>query len=84
MLAALLLALPAALASSGAVSRASSAPAFFLQDTRDGLCLAGAGFKRCAVDTLWFVSGRAPSYQLHRRPEDEVAALEDWCLAKYG
>lgn len=67
---------------SGSLSRASGAPPFFLQDPRDGQCLAGGGFRRCGVDSLWAVSGRAPRYQLHARPSDDVAALDDWCLAK--
>lgn len=30
-------------------------PPFFLIDTTDQLCLAGEEFKRCSIDTLWFV-----------------------------
>jgi hypothetical protein len=32
-------------------------PPFFLIDTSDQLCLAGEEFKRCAIDTLFFVVG---------------------------
>jgi hypothetical protein len=32
-------------------------PPFFLIDASDQLCLAGEEFKRCAIDTLFFVVG---------------------------
>jgi hypothetical protein len=32
-------------------------PPFFLIDTSDQLCLAGEEFKRCAIDTLFYVVG---------------------------
>jgi hypothetical protein len=32
-------------------------PPFFLIDTSDQLCLAGEEFKRCSIDTLFFVVG---------------------------
>lgn len=32
-------------------------PPFFLIDTLDQLCLAGEEFKRCSIDTLWYVKG---------------------------
>jgi len=34
-------------------------PPFFLIDTTDQLCLAGEVFKRCSIDTLWYVQGTA-------------------------
>jgi hypothetical protein len=34
-------------------------PPFFLIDTTDQLCLAGEEFKRCSIDTLWYVQGSA-------------------------
>lgn len=34
-------------------------PPFFLIDTNDQLCLAGEEFKRCSIDTLWYVKGTA-------------------------
>jgi hypothetical protein len=38
-------------------SSTSSPPPFFLIDTSDQLCLAGEEFKRCSIDTLFFVVG---------------------------
>lgn len=35
----------------------SSPPPFFLQDPTDSLCLAGEEFKRCSIDTLFYVVG---------------------------
>jgi len=32
-------------------------PPFFLQDPTDSLCLAGEEFKRCSIDTLFYVTG---------------------------
>jgi hypothetical protein len=32
-------------------------PPFFLQDPTDSLCLAGEEFKRCSIDTLFYVVG---------------------------
>ena len=34
-----------------------SPPPFFLQDSTDSLCLAGEEFKRCSIDTLFYVVG---------------------------
>ena len=55
-------------------------PSFFLQDTNDGLCLAGNSYKRCGVDTLWYVTGKPGSYLIHRKvlEDDEI----DQCLVK--
>lgn len=41
---------------------------------------AGAEFKRCAIDTLWYVTGRPGSYQLHHRKVEEVE--DELCLDK--
>lgn len=54
-----------------AVSKSTGPPAFFLQDPTDGLCLAGSVYKRCAIDTLWYVTGKPGSYQIHHRLVDE-------------
>lgn len=62
------------------VLKSEGPPTFFLKDTSDDLCLAGDVFKRCGLDTLWFVTGKAGAYQLHRRPEIEEDG--DICLAK--
>lgn len=67
-------------ASERAISKSSGPPAFFLQDPTDGLCLAGNKYKRCALDTLWYVVGKPGSYQIHRRPVDEDQG--DLCLDK--
>ena len=32
-------------------------PPFFLIDTSDQLCLGGEDFKRCSIDTLFYVVG---------------------------
>jgi len=48
-------------------------PPFFLIDTTDQLCLAGEEFKRCSIDTLWFVVATEDgAYQIHKRPADGV------------
>lgn len=54
-----------------AVSKGSGPPAFFLQDPSDGLCLAGKEYKRCAIDSLWYVTGKPGSYQIHHRVVDD-------------
>ena len=55
-----------------ALSKSSGPPAFFLQDPIDGLCLAGDKYRRCAIDTLWYVTGKAGAYQIHHRLVDET------------
>ena len=67
-------------ASQKSVSKSSGPPAFFLQDPNDGLCLAGEKYKRCAIDTLWYVTGKPGSYQIHHRKVDETE--DDVCLDK--
>eukprot|EP00752_Nemacystus_decipiens_P008526 g7615.t1 len=56
----------------------SSQPSFFLQDPSDGQCLEGGAFKRCGVDTLWYVTGTNTQYQLHHRPLED--GEDDVCL----
>jgi ankyrin repeat protein len=71
----LLLCVASAWAAEEDSSKSSSAPPFFLIDTTDQLCLAGEEFKRCSIDTLFYVVGLPGNYQIHRRPIDGV--LED-------
>jgi hypothetical protein len=40
-------------------------PAFFVQDPTDSLCLAGEEFKRCSIETLFYVLGE-PGRQMWR------------------
>lgn len=69
-------------ASSG-VTKAQGPPPFFLQDSTDSLCLHGETFKRCSIDTLFFVVGSPGSYQIHKRPLSESDADPDGtCLSK--
>ncbi|KAK7242078.1 protein-arginine omega-N asymmetric methyltransferase [Aureococcus anophagefferens] len=44
----------------------------------DGLCLGDGAFKRCGIDTLWYVTGSAGAYSIHKRKVDDVD--EDLCL----
>ena len=55
---------------------------FMLQESNDGLCLGGdnASFKRCAIDTLWYTSGKAGKFHIMNRAVDEN--LDDLCLSK--
>lgn len=39
--------------------------------TQTGQCLEGGTFKRCGVDTLWYVTGTNTQYQLHHRPLED-------------
>jgi hypothetical protein len=85
--------------SASAVGRSEGPPAFFLSDPSDGACLSGAtgagtgagagagtsaAFSRCGAHSLWAVTGRPGSYQLHRRPagEEGEEGEGDQCLAK--
>ena len=38
-------------------------PPFFIQDTKDSLCVAGEDFRRCSIDTLWYVVGSAGEFR---------------------
>jgi hypothetical protein len=62
------------------VAKSAGKPSFFLQDPSDGSCLAGGEFKRCAIDTLWYVQGKPGHYQIHHRPVEETD--EELCLDK--
>ena len=55
------------------VTKAQGPPPFFLQDPTDSLCLGGDEFKRCSIDTLFFVVGSPGKYQIHKRPSEEDA-----------
>jgi serine/threonine-protein phosphatase 6 regulatory ankyrin repeat subunit B len=73
----------ALLASCQKLAKSAGPPSFFLQDINDGQCLAGDKYKRCGLDTLWFVTGKPGSYQIHHRPlsddEDDVCLSRDQC-----
>lgn len=65
------------------VTKAQGPPPFFLQDPSDSLCLAGSEFKRCSIDSLFFVVGAPGKYQIHKRPISEEAETDDGqCLSK--
>uniref|UniRef100_A0A6U3Q8H2 Uncharacterized protein n=2 Tax=Ditylum brightwellii TaxID=49249 RepID=A0A6U3Q8H2_9STRA len=65
------------------VTKAQGPPPFFLQDASDSMCLGGEEFKRCSIDTLFFVVGSPGNYQIHKRPIDEADDDEDGlCIAK--
>ena len=66
------------------LSRRGEPPAFLLQDARgDGLCLAGAAFGRCGLDTLWYVTGAPGAYEIHARPADGApGGDDDRCLGR--
>jgi hypothetical protein len=52
-------------------------PAFFVQDPTDSLCLAGEEFKRCSIETLYYVLGE-PGRQMRGRIRfDEAMVLEN-------
>jgi len=59
-------------------------PPFFIQDPSDSLCLAGEEFKRCSIDTLFYVVGSPGKYQVHKRAVDGTIDEEDdgICLSK--
>ena len=63
-----------------AVSKATGPPSFFLQDPTDGLCLGGERYRRCSIDTLWYVTGKPGSYSIHHRLVDETD--DDSCMGK--
>jgi len=66
------------------VAKAQGPPPFFLQDPADSLCLAGDEFKRCSIDTLFFVVGAPGSYQIHKREVDGSSSGVDdaLCISK--
>ena len=74
-------------------SETDGPPPFFLQDPKDSLCLAGEVFKRCSIDTLWYVVGSPGEYQIHKRlvdtddtsstsADDTAESGDGICLAK--
>jgi serine/threonine-protein phosphatase 6 regulatory ankyrin repeat subunit B len=69
--------LAAAAASSANAADDSGPPPFFLQDPTDSLCLGGEAFKRCSINTLWYVVGSPGKYSIHLYGDDE-----DVCLSK--
>lgn len=70
--------------SGGDSSSASSPPVFFLQDLSDGLCLAGEDFRRCSIDTLFYVVGKPGQYQVHKRPTTLGTGASDQLLEEEG
>lgn len=69
----LLAASTATVQSQSSVTKAQGPPPFFLQDPTDSLCLGGEEFKRCSIDTLFFVVGTPGKYQIHKRPLEETS-----------
>lgn len=80
LLLALLISLVIDTSSQKALSKSVGPPSFFLQDNSDGLCLAGNTYKRCGIDTLWYVTGKPGSYHLHHKIIDDEDT--DQCLVK--
>jgi ankyrin repeat protein len=62
------------------VSKSYGPPSFFLQDPNDGLCLAGSTYQRCGLETLWYISGKPGTYQIHHRLIDDDD--DEKCLDK--
>ena len=63
------------------VSKTTGPPAFFLQDPTDGMCLAGDRYKRCSIETLWYVTGKSGAYSIHHRLVDD-ADEDEVCMGK--
>lgn len=63
-----------------ALSKSVGPPNFFLQDPHDGLCLAGSTYKRCGINTLWYVSGKPGNYFIHHKIIDDDDTNQ--CFAK--
>lgn len=42
-----------------------SPPPFFVQDPKDSLCLSGDEFRRCSVETLFYVVGEPGERERH-------------------
>jgi len=65
------------------VTNSHGAPSFFLQDPSDSLCLAGDEFRRCSLDTLFYVVGNPGNYRVHKRPINISNEDEDGtCISK--
>lgn len=62
------------------LSKSTGPPPFFLQDATDGLCLGGAVYRRCSLNTLWYVTGKPGSYQVHHRQTESED--DETCLSK--
>ena len=71
-----------AVSSGYAVSKSSGPAVFFLQDPSDGKCLAGDSYRRCGLDTLWYVTGKPGSYQVHHRLMDDEDDHDPVCVSK--
>ena len=56
-----------------AASDDATPPPFFLQDPSDNLCLAGEQFKRCSIETLWYVVGSPGK----KRTNERTSKTED-------
>jgi ankyrin repeat protein len=74
----------AASASSAVDDDTNTPPPFFLIDTTDQLCLSGEEFKRCSINTLFYVVGAPGNYKIHKRSLDGVVDAQDdgMCLSK--
>ena len=55
---------------------------FFLQDSKDGLCLFDGAYKRCSSDTLWYVTGPSGSYSIHKGDPENPKAEDNICLSR--
>lgn len=68
------------------MAKATGPPPFFLQDPTDSMCLGGEDFRRCSIDTLFFVVGKPGEYQIHKRPADDATDITEdddgICLGK--
>jgi hypothetical protein len=62
------------------VSRSDGTTFFMLRDPDDGLCLSNGLFEICGVNTLWYVTGKPGSYQIHHRLVDDDD--DETCLDK--
>lgn len=67
-------------ASQKSLTKTSGPPPFFLQDPVDGQCLSGSVYKRCSLNTLWYVVGKPGSYQIHHRLVEEDD--DETCLSR--
>ena len=61
--------------SKSGVTKAQGPPPFFLQDPTDSLCLAGAEFRRCSIETLFFVVGTPGTFSLSLRKLARLSLL---------
>lgn len=55
---------------------------FFLQDSKDGLCLFDGTYKRCSSDTLWYVTGPSGSYSIHKGDPENPKTEDNMCLSR--